>query len=95
MGKNRIYLFFFFFRKPLCIFSSNKCGLEGSQRHHNRLVRVSLSYSLATAETPQHRKIGGGMTACSKLKCHIAIPLKNMQVLNAESNKISLVAAQS
>lgn len=56
------------FRKWLCIFRGNKCGIEESRYTHRRLVHVSLSYSLATVETPQDRKIGSGMTACSKLR---------------------------
>lgn len=56
------------FRKWLCIFRGNKCGIEGSRYTHRRLVHVSLSYSLATVETPQDRKIGSGTTACSKLR---------------------------
>lgn len=65
VGKNRSQALF---RKPLCIFRGNKCGLEGSHYHRSRLVRVSLSYSLATLETPQNRKMSSGMTPCSQLK---------------------------
>lgn len=63
VGQNRSQALF---RKPLCIFRGNKCGLEGSHYRRSRLVRVSLPYSLATVETPQDRKISTGMTACSK-----------------------------
>lgn len=72
VGQNRSQALF---RKPLCIFRGNKCGLEGSRHHRSRLVRVSLSYSLATVETPQDRKMGSGMTACSKLRYPNKLPV--------------------
>lgn len=77
VGQNRSQAHF---RKPLCIFRGNKCGLEGSHYHRSRLVRVSLSYSLATVETPQDRKMGSGMTACSKLRYPNKL-LRNMLIV--------------
>lgn len=51
LGQNRNQAYF---ETPFCIFRGNKCGLEGNRNHHSsRLVHVSLSYSVATVETPQ------------------------------------------
>ncbi len=88
VGQNRSQALF---RKPHCIFRGNKCGLEGSHYHRSRLVRVSLSYSLATVETPQDRKMGSGMTACSKLRWPSKL-LSN--IWDAKSNRTHTVSAQ-